>query len=85
MNKQQALQKMMIPVSVRKPDPSDGDVLTWNPKVKRYAVQDAAILRVQLAQSTMGVWKGKDDPNLFHTGYYVTHWARLYPFTVEET
>lgn len=83
MKKSEALNKMMIPITVRKPPDDHTHVIVWNPKVRRWGITSGIVLNAQMSQIESGNWKGKDDPALFHSGYYASHWAILYPMEDE--
>ena len=83
MNKKQIMEEMWIPITERKPTESDGYIFCYNYKIKEAFVMHAGFLLHQLNQTQTKMifdnWKGKKDPHIYHTGYYVSHWMPIYP------
>lgn len=88
MNKREAMEKMWVPIHKRlpprkSPDGSPISILVYNQTTKKWYTTDADLLHYQLEQTQtkelLDNWKGKMDPHLYHTGYYVSHWMFVYP------
>lgn len=83
MNKKEAFKKMWVEMAVRRPPDKEIIILGYNPKTGYITTTPANILLAQLNQTQtkeiFDNWKGKKDPHIYHTGYYITHWMYWYP------
>lgn len=71
---------MWIDYNKRRPPSTEEPILAWNYKLKRATVTNGAILNLQQDQVETKKIILKDlDPAMFHTGYFINKWMRIYP------
>lgn len=81
-NKGRIVSDCWVSINKRLPPNNENDIWTYNNKTGKTSCMPAKILLAQLRQvqtrELFDNWKGKKDPHLYHTGYYVSHWMPVY-------
>lgn len=80
-SKKEVFESMWIDIEKRLPPETEKfNILGWNKKLNRATVTCGAILVTQRRQLRSGVLSHETiDPNLKHTGYFITKWMFVHP------
>lgn len=79
-NKKQVFKSFWVSMENRLPPETDDPVLLWNPEINGCVLSTCIIVQAQQTQiieKTISK-KSLDQPLIKQTGYYATHWMRIY-------
>lgn len=79
-SKKQVFKSFWISFKDRLPPENDDHILIWIPIAKTYSVSLARIVRAQQEQlrEKLITLKTLNNPGMKITGYYATHWMKIY-------